>query len=62
MPAALANRIVACPVAYLSARLVLWMPTAGVVCLLSPGTVLAVPQVRVSARWMSCSRAASLEL
>jgi hypothetical protein len=27
-----------------------------------PGTVLAPPQVRVSARWMSCSRAASIEM
>ena len=30
--------------------------------MLSLGTVLAVPQVRVSARWMSCSRSASLEM
>ena len=30
--------------------------------MLSLGTVLAVLQVRVSARWMSCSRSASLEL
>ena len=27
-----------------------------------PGTVLAVPQVRVAARWISCSRAASIEI
>jgi hypothetical protein len=27
----------------------------------SPGTVLAVPQVRVAARWICCSRAASIE-
>jgi hypothetical protein len=27
-----------------------------------PGTVLAVPQVRVFARWMSYSRAASIEM
>jgi hypothetical protein len=27
-----------------------------------PGTVLAVPQVRVSTRWISCSRGASLEM
>ena len=27
-----------------------------------PETVLAVPQVRVSARWISCWRAASIEL
>jgi hypothetical protein len=26
-----------------------------------PGTVLTPPQVRVSARWISCSRAASIE-
>ena len=35
--------------------------SAGVVRLLHPGAVLAVPQVRVFARWMSCSRAASIE-
>jgi hypothetical protein len=29
---------------------------------LSLGTVLAVPQVRVAARWMSCSRAPSIEM
>ncbi len=27
-----------------------------------PGTVLAVPQVRVSARWISCLRTASIEI
>jgi hypothetical protein len=30
--------------------------------MLSRETVLAVPQVRVSARWISCSRAASIEM
>ena len=29
---------------------------------LSRETVLAVPQVRVAARWISCSRAASIEM
>lgn len=50
------------PVTYLSTRLVLRVRTGGVVRLLRPGTVLAVPQVRVFARWMSCSRAASIEM
>jgi hypothetical protein len=30
--------------------------------ILRPGTVLAVPQFRVSARWISCPRVASLEV
>jgi hypothetical protein len=35
-----------------------WWPRRG----LSRETVLAVPQVRVAARWISCSRAASIEI
>jgi hypothetical protein len=37
-------------------------PRCGRRRMLSHGTVLAVPQFRVSARWISCSRAASIEM
>jgi P-type Mg2+ transporter len=45
-----------------AADVVLLEKDLGVLAMPCPGTVLAVPQVRVSTRWISCSRGASLEM